>query len=342
MPATYTHHYTWDQTQKRNRPFASRKAKEPEEYNILGFEVDASTYRKYNRQDYRVGFGFHGLRGVELWATDPDYVKRYPEEAAKAKKIMEKIIAGITGKDVNNMSTPKTAADFIAALNEIYAESRATYDALHGKVEAAKARMDNAYEEMRDPACKNRELAEAKYDVAKSEYKMLDFDRYGEYQNMEADYKSKVKNLREKFSSFLDEHYAASPDKLDTDTMQLLNSGICTADELARLVDQHSDNPTMIRIIGSHAKKMNDGTLSYADRAVCATVQNAAIAAADGRREMAIFDSAVSTTDRGLGKNYEVASKMHKHIPSWLEDFGNQIQNLPVTPVEISASSSNE
>lgn len=29
---------------------------------------------------------------------------------------------------------------------------------------------------------------------------------------------------------------------------------------------------------------------------------------------------------------------MHSHIPEWLEEFGEQIQNLPVTPAEIAAT----
>ena len=130
MPATYSHRYTWEQIQKKyyTNQLKPREDIGPKEYQIFGYEVDAATYKKFNRQDYRVAFGFHGLKIVELWATDPEYVKQYPEEAAKAKAIMADIITQITGKgkDDKNMKEPRTAADFIAALNGIYTESRAT------------------------------------------------------------------------------------------------------------------------------------------------------------------------------------------------------------------------
>lgn len=324
--------------------YASKKPKsnstqEPKEYRIFGYEVDAATFRKFNRQDYRVAFGFCGLMTVERWATDSIIAKQYPEEAAKAKAIMDDIITQITGKgkEQKNMNELRTARDFIKALQDIYYESRAAYDALQLKVDTAEKRMNKAYEDMRDPACENRTLAEGRYDVAKGEYKMLDFARIGEFRKMQADHESKVKELREKFAAYLDEHYAASPDKLDAATMQLLSTGICKASDLARLADRHADNPTMLRIIGNHAAQLKESKdTSDGDKVICTKVKAAAAAAKDSSRELAIFDSAVSVAARGLHKDYRHATNMHKHIPGWLEGFGEKIQNLPVTPAEIS------
>ena len=339
MPETYRVRGKGSEYYQKQFLHTSRGVPESKEYRIFGYEVDAATYKKFNRQDYRVAFGFHGLMIVERWATDPDIAKKYPERAVEAKAIMDEIITQITGKEQKNMKEPRTAADFIKALQDIYTESRAAYDAIQGKVKAAQARMDTAYDEMRDPACKNRQLAEAKYDFAKGEYKMLDLARYGEYRKMNEDHESKVKELREKFAAYLDAHYAASPDKLDTATMQLLNSGICTAAELARLAERHADNPTMLRIVGSYAeRKREDKQISHEDRVLCSVVQQTAAAAKDGSREMAIFDSAVSAAAYGLGKDYDHATNMHKHIPGWLDGFTDQIQNLPVTPAEISGA----
>lgn len=335
MPETYRVYGKGSESYDR-RTWMPGSTPEPKEYRIFGYEVDAATYKKFNRQDYRVAFGFHGLMIVERWATDPDIAKKYPERAVEAKAIMDEIITQITGKEQKNMNEPRTARDFIKALQDIYTESRTAYESLHGKVEAARARMDKAYDEMRDPACKNRQLAEAKYDVAKGEFKVLEFDSYGERHKLQADHEGKVKDLREKFAAYLDEHYSASPDKLDAATMQLLNSGICTAAELVRLAERHAGNPTMVRIIGNHAKqKRDDKQISNEDRVLCSTVQQMAAAVSDGRREMEIFDSAVSAAAYGLGKDYDHATNMHKHIPGWFDGFTDQIQNLPATPAEI-------
>lgn len=343
MPATYSHRYTWEQIQKEYYPKQLQPGKdnEPKEYRIFGHEVDAATFKKYNRQDYRVGFGFHTLLGVETWATDSERVKQYPEEAAKAKRIMEQIIAEITGKDVKNMNNPKTAADFIAALNDIYTESRATYDALYGAVEKAKAKMDRAYEELRAPDCKNRELAQAKYDIARGEHRVAEDELRNEYRKMMTGHDQKVSDLREQFADYLDEHYSASPDKLDTATMQLLNTGICKPTELARLAERHSDNPTMLRIIGNFARNMRDEQkkhLTRDEQFICTNVANAGYQAKDGSRELALFDSAVSTAKYGLGKEYVHATRMHSHVSSWMDDFKNQIMNMSWKPAETAGA----
>ena len=353
MPATYRKQGkgSADYVRKTWAP-APQQPPKPKQYFVLGMEVDHNTYREYN---YEKTWTIDGdvLKGftVTLWTLEhyatEEHAKDYPIEAANARKILDQIRDEITviinRKDNKNMTEPKNSRDFIKALQDIYTESRAAYAALQGKVDAAEVKMNRAYDAMRDPACKNKELAAAQYDVAKSEHKVATFARNGDYRNMIEDHEKRVKELRDQFTVYLDEHYAASPDKLDAATMQLLNSGICTAAELARLAERHADNPTMLRIVGSYAKqKKEEKHISSDDRMRYATVQQIAAAAKDGSRELAIFDSAVSAAAYGLGEDYEHATRMHSHIPEWLEGFGEQIQNLPVTPAEVSATGGNE
>lgn len=340
MPATYRKRGKGSADYTRKMQIRS-SAPEPKEYRIFGYEVDAATYRKFNRQDYRVAFGFHGLTAVEQWATDPDIAKQHPEESAVAKKIMNEIITQITGKEQKNMKEPRTAAEFIAALNDIYTESRASYDALQAKVDNAKVRMDLAYDEMKDPDCKNKQLAQVKYDVARGEYTLAEDARRGDYTAMQSEHESKVAELRDRFVAYLDDHYSASPEKLDSATMQLLNAGICTPSELARLAERHADNPTMLRIVGNYARNMREEkgrALSTGDQRICSVVAQMADTAKDGSRELSIFDSAVSAAAYGLGKDYPHATRMNSHIDGWMKDFKAQIENLPVTPAEAGDS----
>ena len=340
MPATYRKRGKGSADYTRKIQIRSSTL-EPKEYRIFGHEVDAATYRKFNRQDYRVGFSFCGLMAVERWATDPDIAKEYPEKAAEAKATMDEIITQITGKEQKYMKEPRTAAEFIAALNDIYTESRASYDALQAKVDNAKARMDRAYDEMKDPDCKNKQLAQVKYDVARGEYTLAEDARRGDYMAMQREHESKVVELRERFEAYLDDHYAASPDKMDSATMQLLNSGICKPTDLARLVDRHADNPTMLRIVGNYARNMRNEKghgMSINDQKICTTVAQMADAAKDGSRELAIFDSAVSAAAYGLDKEFPHATRMHNYVSGWMNDFKTQIENLPVTPAEAGDS----
>lgn len=325
----------------------------PRQYFILGMEVDYNTYREYNFQktwtiDGDVLKGFTAsLWTLEHYATD-EHAKDYPIETANARKILDQIreeINTITGKDDKNMKTPRTAADFIDALNDIYTESRNAYAILQDKVDKAAAKMERAREELRDPSCKDKQMAQLRFDIAQGEYKIAEDARRGEYVAMVAGHEKKVSELRAKFAAHLDEHYAASPDKLDTATMQLLDSGICTPVELARLVDRHQGNPTMLRIVGEYARKIredNRRNMSHDDQVICTKVANAGFSAKDGSRELAIFDSAVSAANYGLGKDYKHATRMDSYMGGWFEDLKQNMNNLPVIPEEIAPDNSKE
>ena len=245
MPATYRKHGKGSAyyVQKTWTPDSLK----PVDRRIFGYEVDTATFKKYNNQNYTIGFCFYDLAGVERWATDPERAAKFPERAAEAKQIMERIIAEITGKDMKTMKTPRTAADFIDALNEIYTATRATYTEANKKLVEARDKMEKAEQDTRDPS-KDHRMAEAQYLVAKGEFQMVEDEARRGYHDMIANYDKQVKEIRAQFAAHLDDHYAASPDKLDTATMQLLGSGICTPVELARLVDRHQGNPTMLRI----------------------------------------------------------------------------------------------
>ena len=334
MPATYFHRRTYEQiTGGGQSKWKMPGSEKSEELKIFGIDVDGSTFRKYNHQNYTIGCVFNDLAGVERWATDPDRAARFPEHVAEAKQIMEQIIAEITGKDMKTMNDLRTAAGFIDALKDIYAESRATYDSIRAKVERAETKMNKAQEKAK--ASGNDAVAEAEYSIAKGERTLAEQEARNGYSSMIANHEAKIQELREQFAAFLDEHYAASPDRLDDKTMALLNSGICTPSELSRLIERHHDNPVMVRIIGNYARNMREEkkkSLSYEDKLICSTVAGAGHAAKDGSRELALYDSAVSAAAYGLGKDYEHATRMHSHVTGWLDDLKNQIVNLPLTP----------
>lgn len=342
MPATY---------RKRGKGSADYAQKtwmqeplKPVDRRIFGYEVDTATFKKYNHQNYTIGFSFHDLAGVERWATDPDRAEKFPERAAEAKQIMERIIAEITGKDMKTMKTPRTAADFIDALNDIYAATRAAYTESNNKLVKARDKMERAEQDTRNPDM-NHQMAEARYIVAKGELQIVEAEARSSYYDMIEAHNKQVKELREQFAAHLDEHYAASPDKLDASTLQLLGPGICTPVELARLVDRHQGNPTMLRIVGEYARKMredNRRNMSNDNQVICSNVANAGLSAKNGARELAIFDSAVSAANYGLGKDYDHATRMDSHMSGWFADFKQSMDNLPVIPEEMAPNTNKE
>lgn len=71
---------------------------------------------------------------------------------------------------------------------------------------------------------------------------------------------AEIANIRKELVAELDGAFAADPADLDTATLELLKSGILTADEYSRLMDSAAEagNATMCRMIGQYAKTRSD------------------------------------------------------------------------------------
>ena len=94
---------------------------------------------------------------------------------------------------------------------------------------------------------------EAEYVEAKAEYEKLRRDM--------RDYKADgLKPIRSELEKALADAFAANPEHLDAATLELLKSGILSADEHNRLIDKATadNNPTMVRLIAKHAKDRAD------------------------------------------------------------------------------------
>lgn len=75
------------------------------------------------------------------------------------------------------------------------------------------------------------------------------------------DLKQKLKALKSEFHIHLKGFYAVTPDRIDNNTIALLNSGIdVSEEEIDRLLFKYRFNTTMIRMISSYAKKNKKGT----------------------------------------------------------------------------------
>ena len=328
---------TWKQPEPPPKP-------KPRQYFILGMEVDYNTYREfmYNRE-YRIDGDI--LKDVVCWlpmleryATE-EHAKEYPIEAANARKILDQIreeIKTITGKEDETMSNPKTASDFLRELQTIYTETRSQYATLNESVVKAEKQLERAQEKARG----GDSIAQARLEVARADLREAQDACRTEYGKMMNNYNARVKELRGQFADHLNKHYAASPDKLDAATMQLLGSGICSPDELFSLVERHKDSPTMVRIIGSYADKMIENRKNMEPGQINAlqAVRNYAAVAKNGNREMEIFDTAVSTAAYGLGKDYNHATRMDSHVGEWFTGYADKMDNLPIVPDTMAPS----
>ena len=317
MPATYS-------VQGKGSAHYARKTwmpepPKPKQYFVLGIEVDRETYMRYETQTYSMG---------EDWNVSFLTLKGYanseanPEAAKTARKILDQIKQEITKGGKTELNNPKNAKDYISALAEIYSESRTAYAGIQDKLEAAKQEVERTRGATNPIDVARHQLAQQALIIARDDYSKG-------YNNMKQSHTEKVRELRQKFAAYLTEHYTASPEKIDTATMQLLNTGICTAAELQALVDRHKDNPSMVRVIGSYAEKaMGEKRIPTSERVGLSNICNMAKAAKDGSRELEIFDTAANVLNNGLGSDAAQADRMHNHVERWLADCANNMGNL--------------
>lgn len=338
MPATYSHRYTYEQLTGRGRNTWKKPEQPPtqKERLLAGFVVDDDTYRKYDRMTWDLGDGVdRSIYGVRVYATSAELAEYNPELAAKAKKLFAQIEKEIYGKDKRkddkSMSTPKKSVEFIAALEELYNNHRAEYGELAKKLSKAKDNQERCEKERaKNPGDR---LVSAKYDVAKGEYLIAQDDFRKAIRNLQDKHNIAVNELRGQFATFLDESYAANPDALDDKTIALLNSGICSASELHKLAERHANNPTMLRMISTHAEKLRTSKWqTNENKEICAKVLGMAREAKNGDRELAVFDNAVGACERGLQTDAQLAERMHNYIAGWFGDFKNQVETLPYAP----------
>ena len=111
---------------------------------------------------------------------------------------------------------------------------------------------------------------EAEYQEAKAEYEKLRREM--------RDYKADgFKPIRKELETAISDAFAANPEHLDMATMELVRSGILSANEYSRLIDKaiEADNPTMVRVLSQYASnraaeatQANDTDTARAYRAV--------------------------------------------------------------------------
>lgn len=133
-----------------------------------------------------------------------------------------------------------------------------------------------------EESIKQRDEVEAQHGKAEKEWKEAQSEvnvsdswvtaRKAEYQRANEEYdnscveicddlKQKLTSLKSEFHIHLKGFYAVTPDRIDNNTMTLLNSGIdVSEEEIDRLLFKYRFNTTMIRMISNYAKKNKKGT----------------------------------------------------------------------------------
>lgn len=273
-------------------------------YRLLGHEVDKATYEKFTGRKYSFMDRCLDLDGVHFWATCDEIAEKLPEYAAEARKIIAQIESEIGVQAKAPAKQKKTFHSFLEGLQTIYKEELANYNAVQDAFEIARKEYEATQADRNAPE-HIKLIARGDYERAKLTYEQ---DRL----KAQDSYNSRVKELRQKMTEFTANLYRATPERIDQSAVQLLNTGIMSADEMDHLASQYRDNPPMMRIIGEYALRKaqtfgsRDKDKAWGYESLGRKLSNIT----DNGNALAGFDQMADYGRDGLGKDAAIA-KIH-------------------------------
>ena len=275
-------------------------------YLLLGHEVSKEIYEKYSNEKFSFMGRSVSLDGIHIWATDEEIGKQFPQYAAEARKIVEKI-----EKEITEQSKPKgkyqNFHSFLEALQTIYREEKAVYDRVHNAFGIAQREYEATTADSSAPEY-IKLIARGDYERAK-----LTFEQ--DRQKAQDSYRERVGQLRQQMVEFSENLYRATPERIDQNAMQLLSMGIITSDEMEHMAGKYVDNPPMLRIIGQYAKQKAESFGPHqADKArPYNLLSNQLRKLDDSGAVLTTFDSMAKFGQEGLGKDAAIARIHEQH-----------------------------
>ena len=206
----------------------------------------------------------------------------------------------------------RKADAYAKAVFEEYAEAERKLQAAESKRNAYPRKNGLGYEYDAKSARFAAEYQEAKAEYEKLRREMRDYKADG------------FKPIRKELESAIADAFAANPEHLDAATIELLKSGIMSADEYNRLMSKATadNNPTMVRLIAKYAKDRADQ--ADADRNTDTARAFRAVAyqgnSANGNSYLEAFDAMTSCFSRCM-KNTALMSH-------WDELNGEIVENF--------------
>ena len=178
----------------------------------------------------------------------------------------------------------KTAREeYMEAWNKLQAAQKANTDAQAWRAETYRGENDLRRQRAR------AQLLEAEHTFKAAESRVwAEFDRQKE--EIRRDLESEVRATS-----------TVDPDAIDTNALELLKSGILTADDIFSMVDKYDSNITMLRLISKTAKELADD--KNTDTATCGQLYMLCSRIRNGRNStMRNFDDLVEISNYGSGR----------------------------------------
>ena len=197
-------------------------------------------------------------------------------------------------------------ANYFEDLRNAYKASRVVYEELIERQSEENSRFQSIEQER-----KAGKISDHDYTIAKANHITAEDDIKHSLATTRETLEKKIAATRADLAAFLNDKYRAKAGEVDAAALELLNTGVCTADELADMANAYRNNATMRRIIAGHASALEQksGPESNEGR----TARNLVYAltrAAGGQTELAAFDNLATWAARGVDDNGEYTTRV--------------------------------
>lgn len=324
----------WRSVSKPNASAArvDKKEEKKKPLTVLGVEVDKLTHDRYSSRVWNINGREYSLLGVMLWATSKEIATAYPEDSkaaraafasildeietanpegvADARRKLDNTIMEITGERMMKPVKHINFGGYLEDINAIYKADREQREKIDAELNQAKAKYKELSKTNLAPDDPERTIARGKLFETEGKYRT-------QIEELTLRHIESVNAVRNEMLEHLTEFYRADPGKLDEKAIQFINSGIATPAELEHLAGQFKANPTMLRMIGQHAKKLKDKykqhntaeeRKNYVKLMRLSNVADNLTADVNKCNEISIFNGLAAFAERGVTRNeYQAA-----------------------------------
>lgn len=271
---------------------------------ICGVICDMKVALEIKKRTFEIGGKTVPFKTMELMATSRDYAENAPDLQREAQAHYQKI-----REEIENMYKPDKGAEEVAVhlafaeyvndLRKVYEDACVRYDNIFDTIENSRRIWKDAKSDFPDGSI-SLERHKLNYLEAEERFKQ-------DMESLRKEIDEKIGAVRDQLEMHAKAFYRASSDKLDSDTLTLLKSGILTDNELESLARKFRDNPTMYRLVGKFAgerKSDNMKSLFY----------NASHLGLDGQKELKLFNEAIMYGNRCIdpkGRNFSAIGRKY-------------------------------
>ena len=214
---------------------------------ICGIAVDEKLYNEMMARKFAVLDKTVNANVVQIYATSAEIAEEAPELAEAAKKVVAEIQNEIKdGRKGYVKMKHDTFGEYLLDLKEVFMNASKEREKLVQEKEKAYKKWETAIRS-KDEYVKSKGVVD--FEDAKKAY-------IEDIQKLYARYKETINNIRTEFEEHLNDFYTPNALRVDSAVVSLLNSGIkLVGKEVDSLLEQHSGNITMLRVIGDYAVK---------------------------------------------------------------------------------------